>query len=546
MSKFGLGLGGIQTSSSVADTQEARDYRESVTAQEDADKIQTGLGAIPGAIKDVGKTAAEVVKAGAMLNDRDTLSQVLGEAQQLKLLSDAEMQMLTTQLSQGNTESVSNIMAKLLPGRRYDSKAVELIQAQLMPEIMDFRKAEAQLKGRVAPGEKEDGSGYSAAKAAIDEKRAKVKAKIEQMLLENDQGTAEALKARLKDIGFDSEGGKKSSRMTELEYMYNRKEELERLKAREAAAAREDKDKKDKAKGQRKISGKLAEESIKQGVRNLDEANEVATVLQTTVNQLAGDGTKNNPGFVDENGDLDLVGFTPKYLTTIGNLSETTKGENMSEAERQEYTMARRQQSIFLNLLNQYMKAMSGAAVTAQEAYRLLGQFGLQKFANEIIPESARNNDNIFDKEQMGEFITSVLQYNSQFMTPQNVLDGMTYMAQSVNERLDKNKAVWAGPLREDDSTALKNMYNTAKLDLDRLPTTVSPKLNSKYYNTAADIDKVMKIAERQYKDILGDLSPSPAGNGGVTEEEVNDLPPLSSGGTSSSASKKTDPGDDW
>ena len=420
MAGFGMG-GSVSTSSGVGQRAESEARQKEDRYTQQAEAIPTGMGAIPGIAQATAPALGKVVQESNNLNSSDTLSKVLQEASQTGLLSETESTLIGGQIGtpEGN-EKARMMLGKTLPTRRADQKAIEFIQGRVGPDIVEIK----QIK---EPAQRQEAINKLVQKLQLEAAESE------------DEATRTAIMKRVEDM-FGLQSDKATRYMTfeqRMQYL-NKKHEL-------------------KGEYQDDQTGRMAERGETKAGQNLftkaiGDAKKIAIESASLVN-LKEQWDENN---LNENGQYELVGFTPKYLSEFGNvvIDSEIKPGTPEYAERMK---AKEQQATFMGFLNSYIKSLSGAAVTSQEAQRALRQFGLEDFISGIIPGDAEkiNLDDLVKKAS--------LQDNSKF-APQQVINGLNDLVGDMNTRRDLLLKANKASLTDEGLSKLKDTLGYIKV----------------------------------------------------------------------------------
>lgn len=483
---FGLGLGGIQTSSNVADTNERRAYNEGLVAQERADEIKTGLAAVPEVAKNI--PVGEIIRNSNTLNDKGTLTQVIGEATNSGYLNEAETRMLNQRLEAGDNAGVSDIMTKLLPARKADKTAIDIINSKLITNLNNYRRAVAQSKGATDDKEK------AKLEAIAAQEKEVLKGEIERLMLNEREDVANALAKRLPSDIYTAES---SSGRTGLTYEERRALEELKIEGRKGVAVVQGGQKLDLEKARQENKEKmlemkadygLDEDASKKLIKSMGDVSEMVAPIAQVMESF---------NTYNKDGELELVGFTPKYLSSLG--MTIAKAENIYP-NKEELNIAKKQQQQFMTMLNSYMKAVSGAAVTQNEAQRILSQFGLKGYSQSLIPMDDKSPD--FTDKLKG-LIMQGLRENAANITPQDILNGINELADVINTRKRQELSGFGSLLYDEDkktkmTSAYDNLLAGIKTPLPKAKTYEGD------YNVAVDIEGIGTVIDQGTKKILG------------------------------------------
>ncbi len=392
MAGFGMG-GSVSTSSGVGQRAESEARQKEDRYTQQAEAIPTGMGAIPGIAQAAAPALGKVVQESNNLNSSDTLSKVLQEASQTGLLSETESTLIGGQIGtpEGN-EKARMMLGKTLPTRRADQKAIEFINSMKSDKILE-------IKNISDPAMRQE----------------KINALVQDIQLEaaksEDEATRTAIMKRVEDM-FGIQGG--NDKTSELALRH--KNRLAEIAAQIAGYKTLDDSK-------FKNKEKMATE-IRQAGKSYEKAEKDFTKINDAGSSLTSLNTQFDE-YIDENGEYDLPGFSKEYF---GNIAQMAQKASTPEGETPEFKKALKQQGQFMTFLNDYMRAMSGAAVTRTEAMRVLGAFGLQGYAADLAPGEGQEMPH-------DDFINKLITQKYSPMSAETVINGLQSLGDVLREK---------------------------------------------------------------------------------------------------------------
>lgn len=422
-----MGLGGVtlDNNSQMANRLEGRAFAVEDRASQEASAIPTGLGAIPGIAKSMAKPVGEAIAMADNLQSAETLTQVMNEATQTGLLKPEEAKTLSLQLSTPEGKAiVKSTLAKVLPARRVDQKAVEW----LTPRINTTSQLLANELSN-APEADRDAVKNRILSEAID----KIALESASMPIKEQQ----AIMSRFKTaMGISPTGGSFAEKAALITLRADEQIRVEDAKHRNASARDEAKN----VANAKLWKDRAYDADIRQATSTLEKDAAWTATLKDNIEEL-------------NRYDGNYIGFTTKYLSNIGRLTADTTSatDHETAAERD---IAYTQQRALMRLLNTYMHEMSGAAVTTSEGKRLLAAFGLVNEAGTIIP-----NKEDLDLDRMSTNMARELVSN---LKPQMVIDGIKALANDLREKHRITNEIWAARFSDDPKFVAKvnNIYS--------------------------------------------------------------------------------------
>lgn len=462
---------GVSTGSNVASRAENEARQKEDRFSERASSIKTGLGAIPGIAQGASGAIGEVVQQANNVNSTGNLSQVLEEATTGGLLTPEETKLIGNQMGtpEGNN-TAKQLMFNILPSRRADQRAVEFISNYPGDRIIEIKQTQdagkrQQLVNNLVRDIQLDAAGSE------------------------DEATMKAIMNRVNGM-FGIKGGERKSGALSLDERkdlddYQTANRLKRAKAGVGIY------------GEKKDIQEKSAIKVKEFGSDLDlyekatgEASKQATSA-SSIQNLRNNWVANwsNP----QTGDIDLVGFTPKYISDMGSL---TLSVNIKEGtpEYEEFQNAKIQQGEFFGFLNQYIKDLSGAAVTSSEAKRVLRQFGLEEFTEGIIPQDATTS---FD---INEMIKKAAVQDASKFTPDRILMALNTLGDEINNRKSKIRDTYKSAIADEEkSTQLDDVFHHS--NIQKFPS--STKYSADEYS-AIEAEQVGKAGSSLTKKALG------------------------------------------